>query len=64
MTYCSGFGSAESSSVLHGVAYANSSGNYTWSWVPQTDCRENAAVYVTAQSDGQRGYYVYDLPVT
>ena len=64
VTYCSGFGSAENSSTLHGTSYADRNGNYTWNWVPQTDCRENATVYVAAQSDGQRGYYVYDLPVT
>jgi len=64
VTYCSGFGSAENSSILHGIAYADGSGNYTWNWVPQTDCRQDATVYVTAQSDGQRGYYIYDLPIT
>ncbi|HEV8192050.1 MAG TPA: hypothetical protein VGP82_11285 [Ktedonobacterales bacterium] len=63
VTYCSGFGFAENSKTLHGTSYADRNGDYTWNWVPQTDCRENATVYVTAESDGQRGYYVYDLSV-
>src|SRR5437870_1251146 len=44
--YCSGYYATSSS--LKGTHYANSSGNYTWHWIPQTSCHGPATAAVTA----------------
>lgn len=49
--YCSGFYATSKS--LQGTKIANSSGNYTWHWVPETKCRGSATAYVTAKWNGQ-----------
>jgi hypothetical protein len=51
ITYCSGYKAVSSS--LQGVAYADTSGNYTWTWTPETVCRGPATADVTAQLAGQ-----------
>ncbi len=49
--YCSGYYATSKS--LQGTKIANSSGNYTWHWVPETKCRGSATAYVTAKWNGQ-----------
>jgi hypothetical protein len=51
VTYCSGYTAVSSS--LQGIAYADTSGNYTWTWTPETVCRGPATADVTASSAGQ-----------
>jgi hypothetical protein len=46
VTYCSG--EAATNNSLKGIKTANSQGNYEWDWVPQTSCRGNVNIKVTA----------------
>ena len=49
--YCSGYKATSDS--LQGTVYANSAGNYEWTWEPETECRGAATAYVTASWNGQ-----------
>jgi hypothetical protein len=49
--YCSGYYATSAS--LKGTKHANTAGNYTWTWKPQTTCRGPATAYVTASLSGQ-----------
>ena len=49
--YCSG--SYATSSSLKGTEYADSAGNYTWTWTPDTKCKGTATAYVSASLNGQ-----------
>lgn len=51
VTYCSGH--IATSKSLQGTVTANSSGNYTWSWTPDTTCRGSADAYITDSWNGQ-----------
>jgi hypothetical protein len=46
VTYCSGYRAVSSS--LQGTVYADASGNYTWTWTPETTCLGPAVAHVTA----------------
>jgi hypothetical protein len=47
-------GAVESDEESEGDSeYANSGGNYTWTWVPSTNCKRTATAYVTASLNGQ-----------
>jgi hypothetical protein len=50
VTYCSG--NPATSPSLQGVFIANSHGDYTWHWTPQTTCRGQAHAAVSAAWDG------------
>jgi hypothetical protein len=60
--YCSG--SYADSSSLKGTKYADSSGNYTWSWIPDTKCKGTATAYVTASLNGQSASGSKDFTVS
>jgi hypothetical protein len=51
VTYCSGYNATSGS--LKGTVYANSAGNYEWSWVPETKCRGAATAYLDGSWQGQ-----------
>lgn len=51
ITYCSG--QHATSPLLRGVSYADSSGNYVWTWKPKASCTGLAAARVTASIHGQ-----------
>lgn len=51
VTYCSGH--VATSKSLQGTVTANGSGNYTWSWTPETTCRGSADAYITDSWNGQ-----------
>ena len=46
VVYCTGYRAVSGS--LKGTEFANGSGNYTWSWTPETKCRGDATAYVSA----------------
>lgn len=46
VTYCSGYRAVSSS--LQGTVYADASGNYMWTWTPETTCLGPAVAHVTA----------------
>jgi hypothetical protein len=50
--YCTGYYATSKS--LQGTHYANSKGNYTWIWEPETKCHGSATAYVTDTWKGQR----------
>lgn len=49
--YCTG--SYATTSKLEGTRYADSDGNYTWLWEPETKCKGPATAYVNASLNGQ-----------
>jgi hypothetical protein len=49
--YCSG--SYATSRSLQGTQYANTKGNSSWSWVPQTKCRGTTTASVQEHFHGQ-----------
>ena len=49
--YCSG--AYATSKSLKGTVHANSKGNYTWSWTPDTKCKGQATATVTDKWKGQ-----------
>jgi hypothetical protein len=49
--YCTG--SYATTSKLQGTRYADSSGDYTWMWEPETKCKGAATAYVNASLNGQ-----------
>ncbi len=49
--YCSGYYATSKS--LQGTQFADTKGNHSWSWVPQTKCRGTATAYVHEQFHGQ-----------
>lgn len=49
--YCTG--SYATTSKLQGTRYADSTGNYTWLWEPETKCKGAATAYVNASLNGQ-----------
>jgi hypothetical protein len=51
VTYCTGHEAVSRS--LQGTELADSNGNYTWSWTPETKCRGAATAAVTASLNGQ-----------
>lgn len=51
VTYCSGYDATSDS--LQGTVYANSVGNYEWTWEPETKCRGAATATVNATWNGQ-----------
>ena len=51
ITYCSG--QHATSPLLRDVSYADSSGNYVWTWKPKAPCTGLAAARVTASIHGQ-----------
>lgn len=51
ITYCSG--QHVTSPSLRGISYANSGGNYAWTWKPKALCAGLATVKVTASIHGQ-----------
>jgi hypothetical protein len=60
--YCSG--SYATSKSLQGTEYADSSGNYTWNWTPNTKCKGTATAYVTASLNGQSASNSTDFTVS
>jgi hypothetical protein len=48
--YCSG--SYATSKSLKGTVHTKSSGNYTWTWEPETKCRGTATAYVSETLSG------------
>lgn len=50
VTYCNGLEARNTD--LQGTRYADSDGNYTWSWVPETTCPGTANIHVTANGTG------------
>lgn len=50
--YCSG--KYATSKSLQGKKVADSKGNYTWVWKPETKCRGNATAYVMAALNGKQ----------
>lgn len=51
ITYCSHHQATSNS--LKGTHTADSSGNYTWTWTPDTTCKGTATAAVTASKNGQ-----------
>ncbi len=49
--YCSGYYAVSRS--LKGTQYADTHGNHTWTWTPQTKCKGPATAYVNEQFGGQ-----------
>lgn len=50
VTYCNGLEARNTD--LQGTRYADSYGNYTWTWVPETTCPGTATAHVTASGTG------------
>ena len=48
--YCTGYYAVSKS--LKGTQYADTHGNHTWTWTPQTKCKGPAAAYVNEQFGG------------
>jgi hypothetical protein len=59
VSYC-GSSSATSSS-LQGTKYADKNGEYTWIWEPETQCRGQATVHVTAELNGETVKVTYSF---
>jgi hypothetical protein len=51
ITYCDG--QHATSPLLRGISYADSRGNYVWTWKPKASCTGLAAARVTASIHGQ-----------
>ncbi len=49
--YCAGYYAVSKS--LKGTQYADTHGNHTWTWTPQTKCKGPATAYVNEQFAGQ-----------
>ena len=49
--YCSGYYAVSKS--LKGTQYADTRGNHTWTWTPQTKCKGTATAYVKEQFGSQ-----------
>jgi hypothetical protein len=60
VTYCSGR-AAKSASL--GPATADSNGNHTWTWTPQTTCKGAATALVSAAWNGQSATQSQDFQV-
>jgi len=52
VTYCTGY-TAKSAS-LQGTFTADSGGNYTWNWTPETKCHGQADAFITDNWNGQQ----------
>lgn len=50
ITYCNGLEAHNTD--LQGTRYADSDGNYTWTWAPETTCLGTATAHVTAGGVG------------
>lgn len=50
VTYCTGRSAVSNS--LKGTQHANSGGNHTWTWTPETKCRGQATALVTEHFKG------------
>lgn len=50
ITYCNGLEAHNTD--LQGTRYADSDGNYTWTWVPETTCPGTATAHVSASGAG------------
>lgn len=50
VTYCNGLKARNTD--LQGTRYADSDGNYTWTWVPETTCPGTATAHVSANGTG------------
>lgn len=50
VTYCNGLQAHNTD--LQGTRYADSNGDYTWNWVPETTCPGTAVAHVTAGGSG------------
>jgi hypothetical protein len=61
VTYCSG--KVATSASLQGTRTANASGNYTWTWTPDTSCRGTATATVDASMDGETATDSMDFTV-
>ena len=62
VTYCSG--RSATSESLQGTKYADSAGNYTWTWEPETKCKGTATAYVSASLNGQSANDSKDFTVS
>ncbi len=62
VTYCSG--RSATSGSLQGTKYADSAGNYTWTWEPETKCKGTATAYVSASLNGQSASDSKDFTVS
>ena len=49
--YCTGYYAVSKS--LKGTQSADTHGNHTWTWIPQTKCKGPAAAYVNEKFGGQ-----------